>query len=719
MKKILSFFTVGFFCFSLLSAMGPKEFEQIVEVNRKRAADLGQSAEELRAKDPDFADWVVCQQEIFRNFANAARFDFRYEPERLPWTLGDWNTLLTRMTEECRIYANLPDPSRTGRVNVKDFGAKGDGVADDAPAFRKAFEATQSGTKKTVFIPAGRYLLKPIPGDSGMRVFKLKNARDLFITGEPGTILVTASPRGPLFHLENCENVRLANFHKSSAKRFYTTGIVTGLRAPNIIEVEIDDGELDPLDPIFKESDGGGLIRFVSGKMRKDGKTPLYYGVSAGLPPYWRVEVRSLGNRRYEFLSPQKFDIEKYGKRMTGTRLIYFARDHKGAFEIDNSHHCRLQNISLDSASGLTIVPRKSNALFVTDCKTAAPADAKVAVTTAADVFYECGGTLGGYIARNQFKNHCDDFINVYSFVLPVQLQEENVVYLPDQLTDDEIGRLKSIEIIRHSKGISYCRERYRVKSAVRTTHRQGPVYVDVGKSKPGKVVTETRPESEITLLKLELDGTPASLTTTAPYFDWKGCHILRAYRKAKFDMVNFPDFDSPGQVFSGNRFEDGVSRVLQPGSASLVTGNEFHNILPLFSFIRGASANSFVSWWSESYYPRYVTYKNNRINSLDCRLFNMGDTQYDPNDRLTRGAHFFAEDNVVEFEPYPPDANQPLLLIRGCDDVVFTGNKVHSTLKRGPRWILNDCRVRIEGNQIGPEFAPPQEGKNVEMFRN
>ncbi|MDF7806275.1 glycosyl hydrolase family 28-related protein [Pontiellaceae bacterium B12219] len=44
-------------------------------------------------------------------------------------------------------------------VNVKDFGAKGDGVADDASAISSAYETIKNGDLKTLYFPAGTYLL--------------------------------------------------------------------------------------------------------------------------------------------------------------------------------------------------------------------------------------------------------------------------------------------------------------------------------------------------------------------------------------------------------------------------------------------------------------------------------------------------------------------------------------------------------------------------------
>ncbi len=60
--------------------------------------------------------------------------------------------------------------TRPGSFNVKDFGARGDGVADDTPAIQKAINAAAAnpGGGNVVF-PKGTYLLNstsPTPGAS-------------------------------------------------------------------------------------------------------------------------------------------------------------------------------------------------------------------------------------------------------------------------------------------------------------------------------------------------------------------------------------------------------------------------------------------------------------------------------------------------------------------------------------------------------------------------
>lgn len=81
-------------------------------------------------------------------------------------------------------------------VSVKDFGAVGDGVADDAPAVRIALDAA-SGEGKTLFFPNGIYLLRSWspytpPGP-------------MFLRGERGAVIKAADAPSEAIQIDNVD----------------------------------------------------------------------------------------------------------------------------------------------------------------------------------------------------------------------------------------------------------------------------------------------------------------------------------------------------------------------------------------------------------------------------------------------------------------------------------------------------------------------------------
>lgn len=49
--------------------------------------------------------------------------------------------------------------ARPERVNIRDFGAVADGVADDTPAFERALAHAQARDIPTIYFPTGRYVI--------------------------------------------------------------------------------------------------------------------------------------------------------------------------------------------------------------------------------------------------------------------------------------------------------------------------------------------------------------------------------------------------------------------------------------------------------------------------------------------------------------------------------------------------------------------------------
>lgn len=78
--------------------------------------------------------------------------------------------------------------------NVRDFGARGDGVSLDSAAINAAIEAASSAGGGTVYLPAGRYLS-----------FSIRIKSNLTLHLEAGAIIVAADPAGGLGHYDAAE----------------------------------------------------------------------------------------------------------------------------------------------------------------------------------------------------------------------------------------------------------------------------------------------------------------------------------------------------------------------------------------------------------------------------------------------------------------------------------------------------------------------------------
>ena len=111
-------------------------------------------------------------------------------------------------------------------VSVKDFGAVGDGVTDDSPAFRAAFAASQS-----VYVPAGNYYFDGAPITTIKQVNTPQSATDtafhLYGDGSPNSRIKMAPGRTFLEYgaIRACHVHDLAFFNFEHCFKFTNTSV--------------------------------------------------------------------------------------------------------------------------------------------------------------------------------------------------------------------------------------------------------------------------------------------------------------------------------------------------------------------------------------------------------------------------------------------------------------------------------------------------------------
>lgn len=148
------------------------------------------------------------------------------------------------------LLATLFVPALAANFNVRQFGAAGDGKADDGPAIQRAVDAAiRSGRPGVVLIPAGTYLLGETKEKGQIQI---THARSLKIVGSSGTLLISSSPQSNIFSILDSTDVHITRLKMDRRPLLFTQGVVTAVNlAQKTAHVRVDPtySELD--DPLI------------------------------------------------------------------------------------------------------------------------------------------------------------------------------------------------------------------------------------------------------------------------------------------------------------------------------------------------------------------------------------------------------------------------------------------------------------------------------------
>jgi hypothetical protein len=138
----------------------------------------------------------------------------------------------------------------TKTYNVSDYGAKGNGVADDSGAIERALSAASGGGQ--VIFPCGEFPIKSVSGAApgGRSLLYVKNASGEQLTGQGScTHLFTALPQKSVLEFEDSNLIAVSNMRITALNAVYveTYGMdggsairFTGVNSGSITQVEVD-----------------------------------------------------------------------------------------------------------------------------------------------------------------------------------------------------------------------------------------------------------------------------------------------------------------------------------------------------------------------------------------------------------------------------------------------------------------------------------------------
>lgn len=298
-----------------------------------------------------------------------------------------WGTDGDRWTPQSRLpdfsfagyhsgYDPLPDVPV--RANVKDFGAKGDGVSDDTEAFLRALASVRDGA---VFVPAGRYMITQVLKITRSNLALKGAGRDQTILYFPKPLaeMLGRAPEwaglagsgiwswgGGVLWLEGREAaVRLTGV-TAPARRgdttlavASTTGLSVGMTI-RLVQYEPPDGSLGRHLHADYANAGEGVSPSVQGRLVDWGaRVSAIAGTRMTLDRPLRVDVRPEWNPQLFSLSPsvQEVGLEDFTIEFPNSTYAghHKEKGYNGIFMV-GVHHSWVRNVTiLDGDSGINI----------------------------------------------------------------------------------------------------------------------------------------------------------------------------------------------------------------------------------------------------------------------------------------------------------------------------------------------------------------------------
>ena len=309
-------------------------------------------------------------------------------------------------------------PLAAAEFHVKDYGAKGDGVADDGPAIRRAVAAAAAAAPGArVVFETSRYRLAKADVDYHIA---LDGVKGLTIEGN-GAELIN-NPWNNIVKLEDCEDVTVRGFVLDCDPLPFTQGTITNVDvAAGSFLLRIHDGYDNPAAVYEKigktrPSWGWGVCMDPVERKRKPGAIMHYFieEVQEAENGLLRVALKD-GSRRYA------------KELAVGDRFVMSIKYGRGGanFLVKRSENCRLENNTFYTAKygmvhGLSDNPGR---IHVKGVKITFKPGSDRLITTPKDGFHCKHNAVGPIIEDGLYEGLLDDSINIS--VCPYWVRED------------------------------------------------------------------------------------------------------------------------------------------------------------------------------------------------------------------------------------------------------------------------------------------------------
>ena len=311
-------------------------------------------------------------------------------------------------------------------INVRDYGAIGDGKSDDAGAVRLAVAAlSQLRAGATLVFPTGRYRLTASPGAKAHLL--LCDLCDVTLRGE-GDVVLLGTECLPILRLETCRNVRFKNIAIDYHPPLYSQGKVVSIAADRRwLSWELAPGYRQPTDRLYNPE--GTAARCIRPDSRFHSQGMSVRTAASEHPTMWQV-TRSDGNAFCDDIS-------------AGWSLLLYNRVAEcHAFEISNCRWVDCDHIQVWGAGEFAVFVESNTGVSFRGCYIGPRPGGRLAGINA-DGIHARSNRYGPFIESCRITRVQDDCMNLYSRMSSVEAVLDDRTIIIDCQWDSADRRAK------------------------------------------------------------------------------------------------------------------------------------------------------------------------------------------------------------------------------------------------------------------------------------
>ncbi|MGY1643904.1 right-handed parallel beta-helix repeat-containing protein [Geodermatophilus sp. SYSU D00703] len=300
----------------------------------------------------------------------------------------------------------LSDPPAR-QLSVRDFGAAGDGIADDGPALRRALDAARAaGPGTTLTLEEGRYRVHGAPGAA--YALPVSGAAGLTIAGSGATIVVSDPALGCL-SLRNCDGCAVhgltVDYDPTPFARTTVTAVHPGDRA---FDVEVAAGQPLLDAPFFTFAAPQERHPSAFGAVFDPGTGDL----KSGVPDFLFVtSARGLGRRSFRLRTREDLPTGL----SPGDVFVYLARQFGHAVLCSRSSRTTLREVHVRAANAAAFALTRSDATRITGCTVGVEPGSNRLLSSNGDGVHAQACREGPTVEDCVFEGMMDDGLNVYA----------------------------------------------------------------------------------------------------------------------------------------------------------------------------------------------------------------------------------------------------------------------------------------------------------------